>query len=65
MPYKNKNNEVSPEEFSHMFTGKTDKEKPNNVKWKERLLSLDTEKQKQIAFKYYGGVMPWKDTKSG
>ena len=29
--------------------------------WKKRLLSLDADKQKQIALKYYGGHMPWKD----
>jgi hypothetical protein len=31
------------------------------TEWKKRLLSLDAEKQKQIALKYYGGHMPWKD----
>lgn len=29
--------------------------------WRKRLLSLDADKQKQIALKYYGGHMPWKD----
>ncbi|ADL52915.1 hypothetical protein [Clostridium cellulovorans] len=31
----------------------------------QRLLSLDVSKQKQIARKYYGGIMPWnKESKS-
>ncbi len=29
--------------------------------WRKRLLSLDADRQKQIALKYYGGHMPWKD----
>ncbi|MBO5035959.1 MAG: hypothetical protein J6D42_02640 [Clostridia bacterium] len=32
----------------------------DTVNWKERLNSLDQEKQRHIAEKYYGGKMPWK-----
>lgn len=31
--------------------------------WKQRLSSLDADRQKQIAAKYYGGHMPWRDSK--
>jgi hypothetical protein len=29
--------------------------------WRKRLSSLDMDKQKKIALKYYGGHMPWKE----
>ena len=33
----------------------------DGLRWRDRLASLDEQKQKYIAFKYYGGHMLWKE----